>query len=73
MLVKKKVLRIKKEEARESCRKLHHDNFHSVHSLLIIVREIKSRKMRWTGHVAHTGNEKCVQNYDLYASGKENT
>jgi hypothetical protein len=27
----------------------------------IIIRQIKSRRMRWEGHVAHMGEEKGVQ------------
>jgi hypothetical protein len=33
-------------------RKLHNDGLHSLYSSLNIVRVIKSRRMRWTGHVA---------------------
>jgi hypothetical protein len=37
-----------------SWRKLHNDELHSLYFSLSIVRDIKSRRMRWTGHVAHT-------------------
>jgi hypothetical protein len=33
-------------------RKLHNDELHSLYSSLNIVRVIKSRRMRWVGHVA---------------------
>jgi hypothetical protein len=33
-------------------RKIHNDEFHSLYSSLNIVRVIKSRRMRWAGHVA---------------------
>jgi hypothetical protein len=33
-------------------RKLHNDELHSLCSSLNIVRVIKSRRMRWVGHVA---------------------
>jgi hypothetical protein len=33
-------------------RKLHNDELHSLYSSPNIVRVIKSRKMRWAGHVA---------------------
>jgi hypothetical protein len=36
----------------ESWRKLHSDGLHSLYSSLNIVRVIKSRRMRWAGHVA---------------------
>jgi hypothetical protein len=35
-----------------SWRKLHNDELHSLHSSPTVVRVIKSRRMRWTGHVA---------------------
>jgi hypothetical protein len=48
------VLRIfgpKRDEDR-SWRKLHNDELHSLYSSLNIVRVIKTRRMRWAGHVA---------------------
>jgi hypothetical protein len=54
---KNRVLRIfgpKREEDR-SWRKLHNDELHSLYSSLNIVRVIKSRRMRWVGHVACMG------------------
>jgi hypothetical protein len=33
-------------------RKLHNEELHDLYSLPTIVRVIKSRKMRWAGHVA---------------------
>jgi hypothetical protein len=38
-----------------SQRKLHDDELHGLYSSLNIVRVIKSRKMRWVGHVACMG------------------
>jgi hypothetical protein len=38
-----------------SWRKLHNDELHSLYSSPNIVRVIKSRRMRWAGHVAHMG------------------
>jgi hypothetical protein len=48
----------KEEEA--SWRKLHNDELHSLYSSPNIVRMIKSRRMRWTGHVARMGEERSV-------------
>jgi hypothetical protein len=39
---------------------LHNDELHSLYSSPNIVRVIKSRRMRWTGHVARTGEERDV-------------
>jgi hypothetical protein len=43
-----------------SWRKLHNDELHDLYSLLNIVRVIKSRRMRWAGHVAPMGEERVV-------------
>jgi hypothetical protein len=42
-----------KEEDRS--RKLHNDELHSLYSSPNIVRVIKSRRMRWVGHMAYMG------------------
>jgi hypothetical protein len=41
-------------------RKLHNDELHSLYSSPNIVRVIKSRRMRWAGHVAHVGEGRRV-------------
>jgi hypothetical protein len=41
-------------------RKLHNDKLHSLYSSPNIVRVIKSRRMRWAGHVARMGDGRCV-------------
>jgi hypothetical protein len=41
-------------------RKLHNDELHSLYSSPNIVRVIKSRRMRWAGHVARMGEGRCV-------------
>jgi hypothetical protein len=43
-----------REEDR-SWRKLHNDELHNLYSSPKIVRVIKSRRMRWAGHVARMG------------------
>jgi hypothetical protein len=49
-----------KREEDGSWRKLHNDELHSLYSSPNIVRVIKSRKMRWAGHVAHIGEGRGV-------------
>jgi hypothetical protein len=44
-----------KREEDGSWRKLHNDELHSLYSSRNIVRVIKSRRMRWSGHVARIG------------------
>jgi hypothetical protein len=52
--VLRKIFGAKREED-GSWRKLHNDELHSLYSSLNIVRVIKSRRMRWAGHVARMG------------------
>jgi hypothetical protein len=41
-------------------RKLHYDELHDLYSSPNIVRVIKSRTMRWAGHVARMGVERGI-------------
>jgi hypothetical protein len=41
-------------------RKLHNDELHSLYSSPNIVRVIKSRRLRWAGHVARRGKGRGV-------------
>jgi hypothetical protein len=45
----------KRDEVTEDWRKLHNEKFHDLYSSPTIVRVIKSRRMRWAGHVARMG------------------
>jgi hypothetical protein len=49
-----------KREEDGSWRKLHNDELHSLYSSPNIVRVIKSRRMRWAGHVACMGEGRGV-------------
>jgi hypothetical protein len=49
-----------KREEDGSWRKFHNDELHNPYSSPNIVRVIKSRRMRWTGHVAHMGEGRGV-------------
>jgi hypothetical protein len=43
----------KRDEVAGEWRKLHSDELHNLYSSsIIIIRQIKSRRMRWAGHVA---------------------
>jgi hypothetical protein len=56
------VLRIfgPKREEDGSWRKLHNDELHSLYSSPNIVRVVKSRRMRWAGHVACMGKGRGI-------------
>jgi hypothetical protein len=41
-------------------KKLHNDELHSLYSSANIVRAIKSRRMRWAGHVTRMGEGRGV-------------
>jgi hypothetical protein len=49
-----------KREVDRLWRKLHNDELHSLCSSPNIVRVIKSRRLRWAGHVAHMGEGRGV-------------
>jgi hypothetical protein len=42
----------KRDEVTGGWRKLHNEELHNTYSPPSIIRMMKSRKMRWTGHVA---------------------
>jgi hypothetical protein len=58
------VLRIifgpKRDEVMGEWRKLHNGELHNLYSSPDIIRQTKSRKMRWVGHVACMGGETKV-------------
>jgi hypothetical protein len=39
-------------------RKLHNEELHNLYSSPDIIRKVKSRRMRWAGHVARMGEER---------------
>ena len=44
----------------EEWRKLHNEELNDLYSLPNIVRVVKSRRMRWAGHVARMGEDSGV-------------
>ena len=49
-----------RDEVTEEWRKLHKEELSDLYSLPIIVRVVKSRRMRWAGHVARIGEGRFV-------------
>jgi hypothetical protein len=47
----------KRDEVTGEWRKLHNDELHDLYSSPSIIRIIKSRRMRWAGHVARMGEK----------------
>jgi hypothetical protein len=62
----------KRDEVTGEWRKLHKEELHNLNSSLNIIRQIKSRRKRWAGHVARV-EEECVQGFDGKARRKETT
>jgi hypothetical protein len=60
----------KRDRVTGGWRKLHNEELHNLYSLPIIIRMIKSRRMRWARHVA-----RMVEKRNVYrkARGKETT
>jgi hypothetical protein len=52
-----------KREEDGSWRKLHNDELHNLYSSHNIVREIKSRRLRWAGHVARMGEGRGIYRF----------
>jgi hypothetical protein len=50
----------KLDEVTGKWRKLHREELHNLYISPNIIRQIKSRRMRWAGHVAHMGEERKV-------------
>jgi hypothetical protein len=54
-------------------RKLHNEELHNLYSSPSIIRIIKSRRMRWAGHVARMGEKRNVNRILVRKPGKETT
>jgi len=58
--VLRRVFGPKRDEVRREWRKLHTEDLNDLYSSPNIVRVIKSRRMRWAGHVARMGERRGV-------------
>jgi hypothetical protein len=56
--VLRKIFGPKRDEIIGGWRKLHNEELHNLYCSLSIIRIIKSRKMRWAGHVARMGEKR---------------
>jgi hypothetical protein len=54
-MVLRRIFGPKRDEVTAGWRNLHNEEPHNLYSSLSIIRIIKSRKMRWLGHVARMG------------------
>jgi hypothetical protein len=51
----------KRDEVTGGWRELHNEDLHDLYSSPSIIRIIKSRRMRWAGHVGRMGNKKVYR------------
>jgi hypothetical protein len=58
--VLRRIFEPKRDEVTGEWRKLHNEELHNLYSSPDIIRLIKSRRMRWAGHVARMGEERKV-------------
>jgi len=58
--VLRKVFGPKRDKVTGEWRKLHNEELNDLYSLPNIVRAVKSRRMRWAGHVARMGEDRVV-------------
>jgi hypothetical protein len=58
--VPRRIFGPKRDEVTGEWRKLHNEELHKLYLSPNIIRQIKSRRIRWAGHVARMGEERKV-------------
>jgi hypothetical protein len=58
--VLRRIFASKRDEVTGEWRKLHNEELHNLYLSPDIIRQVKSRRMRWAGHVARMGEERKV-------------
>jgi hypothetical protein len=58
--VLRRVFGPKRDDVTGEWRKLYNEELHDLYTLPNIVRVVKSRRMRWAGHVARMGEDRGV-------------
>jgi hypothetical protein len=58
--VQRRIFGPKRDDVKREWRKWHNEEFHNLYSSPNIIRQIKSRRMRWAGHVARMGEDRKV-------------
>jgi hypothetical protein len=60
--VLRKIFGPKRDEVMGEWRTLHSEELHNLYSSPNIIKQIKSSRMRWAGHVARMGEERKLYN-----------
>jgi hypothetical protein len=58
--VLRRIFGLKRDQVKGERRKLHNRELHNLYLSPDIIRQIKSKRMRWAGHVACTGEGRNV-------------
>jgi hypothetical protein len=58
--VLKKIFELRRGEVTGGWRELHNEEFHNMYFLPIIIRMMKSRRIRWVEHTARMGEKKTA-------------
>jgi hypothetical protein len=53
----------KRDEVTREWRKLHNEELYILYSSPNVIRQVKSRRMRWAGHVARIGEERNMYRF----------
>ena len=56
----RRIIGPKRDEVSGKWRRLHNEELYDLYSSTNIIRMIKSRRIRWVGHVARMGEKRCV-------------
>jgi len=71
-MVLRRIFGPRRDEVTREWRKLHNEELNDLYSSSNIVRVIKSRRMRWAGHVVRMGEERgCIRSW--WGNGREGT
>jgi hypothetical protein len=61
--VLRRIFGSKRDEVTGEWRKMHNEELHKLYSSPDIIRQVKSRRMRWAGYVARMGEERKMYKF----------
>jgi len=71
-VVLRRIFGLRRDEVTGEWRRLHNEELNDLDSSPNIVWVIKSRRMRWAGHVAHMGEERgCIGSWSWWGNRRE--